>query len=97
MTRTATLCSLAVDRWLANSPLITVNENMPALQSYRGIMLGLGNEDGLEASNTQLATALKCLGVTHQYEVYPGNHGNHVGARFISHGLPFFEQQLNSK
>jgi hypothetical protein len=94
MTRTATLCSLAVDRWLANSPLFTVNENLPAMQSYRGIMLGVDNEDGPEASNTQFATALKCLGVPHQYAVYPGNH---VGARFISHGLPFFERQLDSK
>jgi hypothetical protein len=56
-----------------------VNQNVPALQSYRGIMPDVCNEDGLDASNTQFAAALKRLGVPHHYEVYPGNHGNRRG------------------
>jgi enterochelin esterase-like enzyme len=88
---------LVAERWAANSPLVTVDQHVPALKSFRGIMLDVGNEDGLEKSNTQFAAALTRLGVPHQYEVYPGNHGNRIGARFISHVLPFFERHLDAK
>ncbi len=53
------------------------------LKSFRGILMDVGNADGLAASNAQFSAALKRLGVAHEYEVYEGNHGNRVGARFI--------------
>lgn len=85
------------ERWIANSPLVTVDQNVPALKSFRGIMLDVGDEDGLKVGNGQFVEALQRLGVPHQYEVYAGNHGNRVGARFISHVLPFFARHLDAK
>jgi enterochelin esterase-like enzyme len=85
---------LVSNKWTANSPLVFVDQYVPALSQYRGIFLDVGNEDGLEATNTQLDAALTRLGVDHGYEVYAGDHGNRVGQRFIDNVLPFFTRQL---
>jgi len=55
----------------------------------------VGNEDGLEATNTQLDATLTRLGVEHGYEIYQGDHGNRVGQRFIDNVLPFFAEHLS--
>jgi enterochelin esterase-like enzyme len=88
---------LVAEKWVANSPLVMLDQNVPALKSFRGIALDVGNEDGLSASNTQLAAALKRLGVAHEFEVYEGTHGNRVGARFTGKVLPFFAKHLDAK
>jgi S-formylglutathione hydrolase FrmB len=88
---------LIADKWTANSLLVTVDQSVPALKSFRGVMLDVGDQDGLMAGNTQYSEALKRLGVPHTYEIYEGTHGNKVGARFISHVLPFFEKHLDAK
>ncbi len=88
---------MVADRWTSNSLLATVDQNVPALKSFRAIALDVGNEDGLAASNTQFDESLKRLGVAHTYEIYPGTHGNRVGPRFIANVLPFFAQHLDSK
>lgn len=88
---------LVAERWTANTLLISVDQNVPALKSFKGVTLDVGNEDGLEASNTQFAAALDRLGVAHGYEIYEGNHGNRVGQRFIEKVLPFFERQLSAE
>nr|PZN62240.1 MAG: esterase [Pseudomonadota bacterium] len=88
---------LAAERWAANSPLVFVDQYVPELKSYRGIMLDVGDQDGLLAGNTRFSEALTRLGVAHQYEIYEGNHGNRVGARFIGKVLPFFESHLDAQ
>lgn len=87
---------LVAAKWTANSPLVFVDQYVPALQQYRGIMLDVGDKDGLEATNTQLAAALTRLGVAHGYEVYDGDHGNRVGERFVGKLLPFFSGLLQA-
>jgi len=86
---------LIAGKWTANSPLVFVDQYVPALQSFSGIFLDVGNEDGLEATNTQLDAALTRLGVEHGYEIYQGDHGNRVGQRFIDNVLPFFAEHLS--
>jgi enterochelin esterase-like enzyme len=88
---------LVGEKWLANSLLLTVDQNVPALKSFSAIAMDVGNEDGLEATNTQFSAALKRLGVAHDYEVYAGTHGNRVGARFTANVLPFFARHLAAK
>lgn len=87
----------SAERWTANALLVSVDQNVPALKSFRGVMLDVGNEDGLEDSNTRFAAALERLGVEHRYEIYQGNHGNRVGARFIEDVLPFFAESLDTR
>jgi enterochelin esterase-like enzyme len=85
---------LVPEKWAANSPLLLVEQNVPALKSFRGVALDVGNQDGLQAANTQLDAALTRLGVPHEYEIYEGTHGNRIGARFIEKVLPFFAKHL---
>jgi S-formylglutathione hydrolase FrmB len=88
---------LVQGKWTANSLLITVDQYVPALKKYRAIMLDVGDEDRLEATNTQLAAALTRLGVEHGYEIYDGTHGNRVGERFVDDLLPFFAEHLDAE
>lgn len=88
---------LVAEKWTANTLLVSVDQHVPALKSLRGLMLDVGDEDSLLASNTRFSTALRRLGVAHRYEVYPGNHGNRIGERFVSQLLPFFEGLLASE
>jgi S-formylglutathione hydrolase FrmB len=85
---------LVQGKWTANSLLVTVDQNVPALKQYKAIMLDVGDKDGLEATNTQLVAAMQRLGIAAGYEIYDGDHGNRVGSRFIEKVLPFFEQHL---
>ena len=88
---------LVQGKWTANSPLIFVDQYVPALQQYRAITLDVGDKDTLIATNTQLDAALSRLGVAHDYEVYDGDHGNRVGQRFIEKVLPFFSRHLEAR
>jgi len=81
-------------KWIANSPLVLVDQFVPSLKSYRAIYLDVGNADGLHASNVQLSEALTRLGVEHGFEVYDGDHGNRVAQRFRENVMTFFTEHL---
>jgi len=82
-------------RWAANSPLVFVDQYVPALKSYRAIFLDVGDRDSLMATNVQLDEALDRLGIAHEFELYEGDHGNRVAARFRANVLPFFSAELD--
>ena len=88
---------LVAEKWSANSPLVTVDQNVPALKSFKGVALDVGNQDNLQVGNKQFVDALTRLGVAHEFEVYEGTHGNKVGARFTEKVLPFFARTLTRK
>jgi S-formylglutathione hydrolase FrmB len=88
---------LVAEKWTANSVLVTVDQNVTALKSFRGIALDVGDQDGLQVGNKQFVDSLTRLGVEHSFEVYEGTHGNRVGARFIANVLPFFAKHLDAK
>ena len=85
------------DKWIANSPLVFVDQYVAALKSYRAIMLDVGDKDTLAASNIQMHEALTRLGVKHVWEVYEGDHLNHIDRRFEDKLLPFFSKNLAGK
>ena len=60
-------------------------------------MLDVGDKDSLLDSNTRLSGELERLGIVHAYEVYDGDHGNRVGARFRENVLTFFTQHLDAR
>lgn len=84
-------------KWTTNSQLLMVDQHVPALKQYKAIMLDVGDKDGLMASNADLDAALTRLGVAHGWEVYDGDHGNRIGARFVEKVLPFFSEQLRAE
>lgn len=85
---------LIAAKWIANSPLVMVDQYVPALRSMRAIALDVGDKDTLATTNRQLDAALARLDVTHTFEVYDGDHGNRVTQRFESKVMPFFSQHL---
>ena len=90
------LDSMVAAKWLANAPLLMVDQYVPSLKRYRGIALDVGNADPLRADNMNLDAALKRLRVPHVFEEYEGDHGNRVRDRFASKVLPFFSEQLDA-
>jgi hypothetical protein len=85
---------LIAAKWVANSPLVMVDQYVPSLKRYRAIAIDVGDKDPLGASNLDLDKALTRLGVAHTFEQYEGDHGNRVAARFVTNLLPFFSRQL---
>ena len=87
--------AVTASKWAANSPLAFVDQYVPELKQYEAIAMDVGDKDNLSTTNTQMDASLTALGVTHSFEVYDGDHGNRVGARFIEKLLPFFSQHLD--
>lgn len=86
---------LVAAKWLANAPLVMVDQYVPVLMGYEAIALDVGNNDPLGADTTRLDAALTRLGVAHTYELYEGDHTNRVRERFASKVLPFFSRHLD--
>jgi len=85
---------LIAAKWIANSPLVMVDQYVPGLKSMRAIALDVGNQDPFVGTNTQLGESLARLDVAHTFEVYEGDHGNRIRERFESQVLRFFSQHL---
>lgn len=81
-------------KWIANSPLVLVDQFVPSLTSHRAIYIDVGDKDTLHATNVQLSEALNRLGVEHTFEVYDGDHGNRVAQRFRENVMTFFAEHL---
>ncbi len=88
---------LVQGKWTANSPLINVDQHVPALKQYKAIAIDVGDKDNLNITNKQLEVALTRLGVAHSFELYEGDHGNRIGQRFVDKLLPFFAANLSAK
>ena len=88
---------LIAAKWPANSPLVMVDQHVPALKTMRAIALDVGDKDPFVTTNRQLNEALTRLDITNSLEIYEGDHGNRVGERFASKVLPFFSQHLGPR
>jgi len=93
-TKDGEILPLIAGKWTTNSPLLMVDQYVPALKMYRAIAIDVGTKDPFLTTNTQLDQALTRLGVAHNFETYDGNHGNRITARFAAKVLPFFSLNL---
>jgi hypothetical protein len=71
-----------------------VDQYVPNLKTYRAFAMDVGDADTLAGSNKQLDQSLTRLGVPHTFQVYEGNHTNHVKDQFEAKVLPFFSANL---
>jgi enterochelin esterase-like enzyme len=83
-----------VAKWVANSPLETIDQYADNLKKYYAVAIEIGTADGLLASNKQLHDAMTKLRIPHSYEEYDGDHTNKVKDRIELHVLPFFSKNL---
>lgn len=84
-------------KWIANSPLVFVDQYVPSLRQYEAIALDIGDADSLIENNRRLVAALGRLGIEHTFEVYEGDHINRVRARFGADLWPFFSAHLTDE
>ncbi len=79
-------------QWAANAPTAMAAQYLPALRSMKAIALETGDADFVQADVIAMHKELIKLGVTHDWELYVGDHGNKVPERFGSKVLPFFAE-----
>jgi enterochelin esterase-like enzyme len=82
-------------KWVANSPLVMVDQYLTSLKKYKAIMIEVGTQDGLAAANRQLDESFKKFGIAHTFETYEGDHTNRVPVRIEEKVLPFFSKNLS--
>jgi enterochelin esterase-like enzyme len=82
-------------KWVANSPLVMVDQYLTNLKKYHAIALEVGTQDTLAGSNRQLDDSLKMFSIAHTFETYDGDHTNRVPQRIEEKVLPFFSNNLS--
>jgi enterochelin esterase-like enzyme len=93
-TKDGELQPIIAARWIANSPLVMLDQHVPALKSMRAIALDVGDRDPFVTTNRQLAELLARVGVAPTLEIYDGDHTSRIRERFETKVLPFFSRQL---
>ena len=82
-----------VAKWVANAPLAMIDQYVTGLKTLR-IGMDVGDKDGLSASNRELSRVLNSYGIPTAFEVYDGDHTNHIVDRMEKVVLPFFAKNL---
>ena len=90
-----TVDRLVLARWAANSPLAMVSGHVAALESFDGVALDVGAQDGLVTDDTLIHEELTKFGIEHSWEIYQGTHTDKIGARFNSLVLPWMAEHLD--
>ena len=83
-------------KWAANAPLVEVDQNITNLKRLKGLAFDAGDKDQPIAANIAiLDEALNANNVPHTFEIYDGDHLNHIAERFETKVLPFFAKNLS--
>jgi enterochelin esterase-like enzyme len=82
-------------KWAANAPLVTVDQYVVNLRQLKGLAFDAGDKDQPIAANIQILDAiLSRYGIAHSFEIYGGDHLNHIAERIETKVLPFFTKNL---
>jgi len=81
--------------YAANSPLILARQHIDDLRHLKAIAFDAGDEDtAIAAASRQLDQLLDSYNIDHQFEIYHGDHLNHIAERISTQVLPFFAANL---
>jgi len=83
-----------LSEWAANAPIAMLGQHVYDLRRYAAIAMDVGDQDGLRVDAAELNRLLNANGIQTSFEIYPGDHVNHVADRFQNHVLPFFNAHL---
>jgi len=67
---------------------------MGNLKKLHAIAIDVGDKDGLSNSNKELSRVLNDNGLANTFEIYDGDHTNHIALRVETKVLPFFSNNL---
>ncbi len=83
-------------RWAANAPLAMVDQYIADLKTLRAIAFDAGDKDlGIAGTIKVLDRILTGYKLPHGFEIYDGNHVNHIADRIEAKMLPFFSEHLS--
>lgn len=87
---------LVLAKWMANRPLVTIDQHIFNIRKLNALAFDAGNEDKtIAASIKELDKVLDSYGIKHFYEEYEGDHLNKVAERISTKMLPFFSENLS--
>jgi len=89
---------LVLQKWVANAPMIRIDQSIPDLKRLHAIAFDAGAKDefkAIPASLVILDRELNAYGIAHTYETYDGTHTNGIAKRIGHNVLPFFSKNLS--
>jgi S-formylglutathione hydrolase FrmB len=84
---------LIAAKWAANAPLAMLDQYIQEVRRLKAIAIDMGDKDEL-AGIKMFDLALNEYKIPHAFEIYPGDHTNHVGNRIEAKVVPFFSKNL---
>jgi S-formylglutathione hydrolase FrmB len=83
-------------KWDANRPLNNLDQYIYNLRQLKAIGFDAGDKDvGIAGSIKTLDNELNKYGIRHSFEIYEGNHINHVAKRIEMKMMQFFSENLS--
>lgn len=92
-----TIDPLVNQRLAANSPLVMLPQYLRPLGELEGFAIDIGDQDFLLEGNRAFMRELDRFGVTYEFELYEGDHGNRIAERIRTDVLPFFGNHLDKE
>jgi len=90
------LQSQVLQKWDANRPLNSLDQYIYNIRELKAIGFDAGNKDAAIAGSIKtLDKELSKYKVQHFFEIYEGDHINHVAQRIEKNMLPFFAKNLS--
>jgi S-formylglutathione hydrolase len=83
------------NKWTANAPLAQIDQYVGNLRALKGIAMDVGDSDhGINETTKELDQVLIKYQIPHFFEVYIGDHLNHIADRIETKVVPFFSKNL---
>jgi enterochelin esterase-like enzyme len=83
-------------KWKENAPLEMMDQYVANWKQLHAIAFDAGMQDaGIAATVKTLDGKLKALGISHDFEIYQGDHVNRIAERMQNWVLPFFSKHLS--
>ncbi len=87
---------LVLAKFAANAPLAMIDQYIANLKQLKAIAFDAGEQDAsIAATIKTLDQILNGYKIPHAFEIYDGNHTNHVAERIETKALPFFSKNLS--
>jgi enterochelin esterase-like enzyme len=87
---------MVLSRWIANSPLASLDQYIGNMKMMKAIAFDAGTKDQSIASTIKtLDEKLNNYGVKHFFEIYEGDHINRIAERIEKKMLLFFSDNLS--
>jgi S-formylglutathione hydrolase len=85
----------AREKWTANAPLAQIDGYIDNLRELKAIAMDVGDSDhGINENMKELDEALTKYQIPHSFEIYVGDHLNHIADRIEGKLVPFFSKNL---